>query len=101
MTLGTATRPRKQGNSGLEDQAILKAPPGAQGRAGGNEAAELCGYGFDGKSLVAPMVVWGEPEHPLETAADLPRKSSKLSPEGCSGGLTRPECGIMGNGLNE
>ena len=34
------------------------------------------------------MVVWSEPEHPLETAADSPRKRSKLR----SGGFLRRRC---------
>jgi general secretion pathway protein D len=37
---------------------------------------------------VAPMVVWSEPKHPLETAADSPRKRSKLR----SGGFIRRRC---------
>lgn len=43
---------------------------------------------FGTGNVVTPMVVCSEPEHPLETAADSPRKSSELS----SGGFLRRGC---------
>src|SRR5215469_12830337 len=43
---------------------------------------------FDTGIVVRPMVVWSEPEHPLETAADSPRKRSMLR----SGGFLRRRC---------
>jgi hypothetical protein len=63
---------------------------------------DLSGYGFFGReSVVTPMVVWSEPEHPLEIAADSPGSAQGIVPEASSGGVTSPKCGIKGSGLNE
>ncbi len=60
----------------------------AQGPGGGYEGGTCLDTVSGTESLVMPMVVWSEPEHPLETAADSPRKRSKLR----SGGFLRRRC---------
>ncbi len=89
MTSRAALRPMRQGNPECEatnlhagrDLRLTRAVQSGVGQV----LRRVLDAVFVGRERVTPMVVWGEPEHPLETAADSPRKR----PERRSGGFLR------------